>query len=366
MKVPYIDLASQWSDVRDEVLPLVDEVLSTGKYLEHEFVEQLEIDLAAFLGLKHVVLVNSGTDALLLALHALGVGKGDEVITVPNSFIASVAVIQHIGAIPVMVDVAEDHLIDVTKIEAAITPRTKAIMPVHLEGKVCDMTSIRAVATRHNLRVVEDAAQAFGSSFAGLMPGANSDAACFSLHPLKNLNACGDGGFIATDNSEIASRIQSLRNHGQKHRNDSEEFGVVSRFDSVQAAIVKVRLTRVKQVIEARRANAARYDLAFRESKVVLPKTNSQVFHSYHLYVVEVERRDDLKNKLLAEGIDTRIHYPNLITDQTAYVNQYKFQVNTIPNAMRQKSLILSLPIHQHLSESQIEFTASRLNDLHG
>ncbi|MBJ7293167.1 MAG: aminotransferase class I/II-fold pyridoxal phosphate-dependent enzyme, partial [Ilumatobacteraceae bacterium] len=158
MKVPYVDLASQWSDVRDEVLPLIDEVLSTGKYLEHEFVEQLEIDLAAFLGLKHVVLVNSGTDALLLALHALGVGKDDEVITVPNSFIASVAVIQHLGAIPVMVDVGADHLIDVTKIEAAITSRTKAIMPVHLEGKVCDMTAIRAIATRHNLMVVEDAA----------------------------------------------------------------------------------------------------------------------------------------------------------------------------------------------------------------
>ena len=365
MKVPYVDLASQWSDVRDEVLPLIDEVLSTGKYLEHEFVEQLEIDLAAFLGLKHVVLVNSGTDALLLALHALGVGKGDEVITVPNSFIASVAVIQHLGAVPVMVDVAEDHLIDVEKIESAITSRTKAIMPVHLEGKICDMTAIKAIATRHKLVVVEDAAQAFGSSLDGLMPGANSDAACFSLHPLKNLNACGDGGFIATDNSEVANRIQSLRNHGQKQRNDSEEFGMVSRFDSIQAAIVKVRLTRVKKVIEARRANALRYDLAFGESKVVSPVTNSRVFHSYHLYVVEVEGRDDLKNKLLAEGIDTRIHYPNLITDQTAYVNQYKFQLNTIPNAVRQKSLILSLPIHQHLSESQVEFTASRLKDLH-
>jgi len=365
MKVPYVDLASQWSDVRDEVLPLIDEVLSTGKYLEHEFVEQLEIDLAAFLGLKHVVLVNSGTDALLLALHALGVGKGDEVITVPNSFIASVAVIQHLGAVPVMVDVAADHLMDVTKIEAAITPRTKAIMPVHLEGKVCDMTAIRVIATRHNLLVVEDAAQAFGSSFDGLMPGASSDAACFSLHPLKNLNACGDGGFIATNNLEIAHRIQSFRNHGQKQRNDSEEFGVVSRFDSVQAAIVKVRLSRVKQVIEARRANAIRYDLAFRESRVVSPVTNPRVFHSYHLYVVEVERRDELRNELLAEGIDTRIHYPNLITDQTAYVNQYNSQKHGIPNATRQKSSILSLPIHQHLSESQVEFTASRLKDFH-
>ena len=361
MQVPYVDLASQWSDVRDEVLPLIDEVLSTGKYLEHEFVEQLEIDLAAFLGQRHVVLVNSGTDALLLALHALGVGKGDEVITVPNSFIASVAVIQHLGAVPVMVDVAADHLIDVTKIEAAITPRTKAIMPVHLEGKVCDMTAIRGIATRHNLLVVEDAAQAFGSSFAGLMPGKNSDAACFSLHPLKNLNACGDGGFIATDNSEIARRIKSFRNHGQKHRNDSEEFGVVSRFDSIQAAIVKVRLTRVKEVIEARRSNANIYNVALKDSQAILPIFNSNVFHSYHLYVVEIERRDEIKAKLLGEGIDTRIHYPNLIPDQTAYVNQYSLQAISIPIALRQKSMILSLPIHQHLSQDQLQFVANKL-----
>jgi dTDP-4-amino-4,6-dideoxygalactose transaminase len=264
-----------------------------------------------------------------------------------------------------MVDVAADHLIDVTKIEAAITSRTKAIMPVHLEGKMCDMTAIREIATRHNLVIVEDAAQAFGSSFAGLMPGANSEAACFSLHPLKNLNACGDGGFIATDNSEIASRIQSLRNHGQKNRNDSEEFGVVSRFDSVQAAIVKVRLTRVKQVIGIRRANALRYDIALKESRVVLPSTDFRVFHSYHLYVVEVERRDVLKSKLLSEGIDTRVHYPNLITDQTAFVNQYLSQAKNIPNAIKQKSMVLSLPIHQHLSESQVEFVASRLKALH-
>ena len=365
MKVPYIDLASQWSDIRDEVLPLIDEVLSSGKYLEHEVVEQLEIDLALFLGVKYVVLVNSGTDALLLALHALGIGKGDEVITGPNSFVASVAVIQHLGAIPVMVDVAADHLIDVTQIESAITSRTKAIMPVHLEGKMCDMNAIKSIAVRHNLVVIEDAAQAFGSSFDGSMPGTSSEAACFSLHPLKNLNACGDGGFIATDKSEIASRIRSLRSHGQKHRNNSEEFGVVSRFDSIQAVIVRARLNRVKQIIAIRRANAARYDSALQDSKIELPTTNSQVFHSYHLYVVELERRDEIKSKLLSEGIDTRVHYPNLITDQTAYINKYQLQVNQIPNALKQKSVILSLPIHQHLSEDQIMFTALRLKELY-
>jgi dTDP-4-amino-4,6-dideoxygalactose transaminase len=365
IKVPYIDLASQWNDIRLEALPLIDEVLSTGKYLEHEIVETLESDLAAYLDVKHVVLVNSGTDALVLALQALDVGSGDEVITVPNSFIASVAAIHHVGASPVMVDVSADHLIDVDQIESAITPKTKAIMPVHLEGKVCNMERIIAIARKYNLLVFEDAAQAFGSKFDEKMSGSQSDAACFSLHPLKNLNACGDGGFVATNKIAVAERIKSLRNHGQKSRNDSEEFGVVSRFDSIQAAIVKIRLKRVENVITTRRANAKIYDRAFEKSGVVTPVYDPRVFHTYHLYVVEISKRDDVKAELLNRGIDTRIHYPNLITDQTAYKERFSTHLKAIPMAMLQKSRILSLPIHHHLSEEQISWTAETLRAIH-
>lgn len=361
MKVPYVSLGSQWADIRDEAMPLIDQVLSTGMYLEHELVGSLEENLASTIGVQQTILVNSGTDALLMALLVMNIKRGDEVITVPNSFIASVAAIHHVGAHPVMVDVGADHLIDVEKIEAAITSRTKAIMPVHLEGKVCNMERIMEIASRHGLVVIEDAAQAFGSDFAQIKAGAWGDISCFSLHPLKNLNSCGDGGFIATNNTSIANRLRALRSHGQRERNNSEEFGFVSRFDSIQAAILTIRLKYVKSVIAQRRANARLYDSEFKSSRVKTPLTDSRVFHSYHLYVVEVENRDLIKEELFKAGIDTRVHYPKLITEQNAYLHKYGDIDLSIPEALVQRSRILSLPIHHHLSEEQILFVAQTL-----
>lgn len=361
MKVPYLSLDNQWSDIREEALPLIDKVLSSGKYVEHEIVETLEDELARKIGVSHVVLVNSGTDALMLGLYSLGIKKNDEVITVPNSFIASVAAIQHVGAVPKIVDVGDDHLIDVTQIESSITPRTRAIMPVHLEGKVCQMSEILEVAKHHNLLVIEDVAQAFGSKFSGKMAGSFSDASCFSLHPLKNLNACGDGGFIATNNFEVAERVKALRNHGQAERNTSKEFGFVSRFDSIQAAILHIRLKKLDQVISKRRENARFYDSAFANSAIVTPIVNKEVFHTYHTYIVEVEDRDDVKSKLSKLGVDTRIHYPNLITEQSAFINKFGSLSEKIPNAIKQKNRILSIPIHSHLKSDEIKYVAEQL-----
>jgi dTDP-4-amino-4,6-dideoxygalactose transaminase len=365
MKVPYIALGAQWSDIRDEALPLIDEVLSTGMYLEHELVGALEENLATELGVKEVILVNSGTDALLMSLLVMNVKPGDEVITVPNSFIASVAAIQHVGAKPVMVDVGVDHLIDVESIEAAITPRTKAIMPVHLEGKVCNMKRINEIASKHGLIVIEDAAQAFGSDFLNVKAGAWGDISCFSLHPLKNLNACGDGGFVGTNDAAIADRLRALRSHGQKERNNSEEFGFVSRFDSLQAAILKIRLKYVNSNIAQRRKNANLYDKEFQGSKIRLPFVDPRVFHSYHLYVVEIENRDAIKEELFNAGIDTRVHYPKLITEQNAFLNRYGSVDSRIPVALAQRDRILSLPIHHHLDEEQISFVTQVLRKLH-
>ena len=361
MKVPYLSLNQQWSDIRKEALLLIDEVLSTGKYLEHDIVSSLEVDLAAKLGMKHVVLVNSGTDALMLGLYSLGIKKNDEVITVPNSFIASVAAIQHVGAVPKMVDVGPDHLIDVSQIESAITSKTRAIMPVHLEGKVCQMSKIMDVANRHNLLIIEDVAQAFGSKFAGNMAGTFSDVSCFSLHPLKNLNACGDGGFVATNNSEVADRIKVLRNHGQAERNSSLEFGFVSRFDSIQAAILHIRLKNLDQVIAQRRENARFYDLAFKGSAVVTPIVDNEVFHTYHTYSVEMKNRDGVREKLTKQGIDTRIHYPRLISEQKAFIDKFGSISEMTPNAIRQKERILSIPIHAHLTRNELEYVAEQL-----
>ncbi len=361
MNVPYLSLNKQWSDIRSEALLLIDEVLSSGKYIEHEIVGLLELELANKLGVKHVALVNSGTDALMLGMYSLGIKKNDEVITVPNSFIASVAAIQHVGAVPKMVDVGPDHLINVKQIEAAINSKTRAIMPVHLEGKVCQMDKIVEIAKRHSLLIIEDVAQAFGSKFSGKMAGSFSDVACFSLHPLKNLNACGDGGFVATNSDEVADRIRALRNHGQYERNSSLEFGFVSRFDSIQAAILHIRLKRLDQVIAQRRENASLYDLAFNNTAIVSPIVNSDVFHTYHTYSVEVENRDKVRAKLSDIGIDTRVHYPNLIIEQKAFIDKFGDVSDEIPNAIAQKQRILSIPIHAHLKNSQIQFVADQI-----
>jgi dTDP-4-amino-4,6-dideoxygalactose transaminase len=361
MKVPYLSLNQQWGDIREEALLLIDEVLSTGKYIEHEIVGLLEIELASKLGVKHVVLVNSGTDALMLGLYSLGIKKNDEIITVPNSFIASVAAIQHVGAIPVMVDVGPDHLMDVNQIESVITSKTRAIMPVHLEGKVCNMKKIKEIAMRHDLLIVEDVAQAFGSKFSGQMAGSFSDAACFSLHPLKNLNACGDGGFVATNSIEVANRIKSLRNHGLVERNNSLEFGFVSRFDSIQAAILYIRLKKLDQVIAQRRENAGVYDLAFKNSVILTPIVSSEVFHTYHTYSIEINNRDSVRAKLSKLGIDTRIHYPNLITEQAAFIDKFGSCLEQIPNAINQKARILSIPIHAHLRADEVAYVANQI-----
>jgi dTDP-4-amino-4,6-dideoxygalactose transaminase len=362
LKVPYTNLDKQWNEIREEALPLIDQVLSSGKYLESELISELEQELANFVGCKEVILLNSGTDALMLALYGIGVRPGDEVITVPNSFIASVAAISHVGASPVIVDIGSDHLINTELIESAITKKTKAIMPVHLEGKVCDMNSIREIAQKHSLNVIEDAAQAFGSRLDGVNVGSLSDITCFSLHPLKNLNACGDSGFIALNDSSIAGKIRTFRNHGQIKRNDSNVFGIVSRFDSIQAAILSVRLKNIKRVIEKKRVNAATYNNLLEKGGIKTPKVQSNVFHSYHLYVIEVDNRDKIARELLKIGIETKVHYPLLITDQEAYISKFKSYIT--PVAHYQKNRILSLPIHTDLTQEDLIFVSNKLLEL--
>ena len=362
MQVPYVDLGAQWEDIRKEVLSEIDAVLKSGQYLDHPIIEKLEERLSVELGIARCVCVNSGTDALLLALHVLGIGKGDEVITVPNSFVASVAAIEHIGATTRFADVGPDHLIDVDSVESMIGPRTAAIMPVHLEGKVCNLTRLRRICDKHGLKLIEDAAQAIGASSDGVVPSQLSDIACFSLHPLKNLNGCGDGGFVSSGDATILNRIKALRNHGQKQRNLTEEFGYVSRMDSLQAAVISYRLTRLHGVIARRRHLADVYRRSLSYSKETQqPILCTNVFHTYHLYVVEVPRRNFVAQVLANAGIETRIHYPRLISEQPAFVAKYGEISSQTPNALKQCKQILSLPIHQHLSDRQVEYVAEVL-----
>lgn len=362
--IPYIDLGKQWSDIRSIALTEIDKVLSSGKYLEHEVIERLEHRLQNYLQVEHVVTVNSGTDALLMSLKAMGIEPKDEVITVPNSFIASVAAIEHVGARTVFVDVGDDHLLNVEKVRELISPKTRAIMPVHLEGKMCDMLSLKKIADEYGLKIIEDAAQAFGSKYGGISPGQLSDVACFSLHPLKNLNGIGDGGFIATNDPEIASSVRLLRNHGQESRNKSSAFGFVSRLDSVQAAVLNIRLDRLDEVISKRRKLACHYDKLLKSSSVNLPLVGDGVFHTYHLYVIEVENRDEIQQGLSDVGIETKVHYPTLISNQPAFQSRTGEVEWNIPKAEYQSRRILSLPIHQYLTLDDVTIVSECLKDL--
>lgn len=360
IRVPYADLGAQWKLIRDEALDKFDQILLTGKYLEHEIITELEQDLSKKLGVRNVITMNSGTDALLIALMALGIKKGDEVITVPNSFIATAAAIAHVGASPIMVDVGQDHLIEPSKIEEKITSKTVAIMPVHLEGKVCDMEAIKAIAKKYQLAIIEDAAQSMGSKYGGQESGSFGDIACFSLHPLKNLNAIGDGGFIATNDDKYRDFAMAARNHGQSERNLSIFFGNVSRLDSIQASVISIRLKALDSTIINRRQTAQYYDSKLGSSGASIPIVSEKVFHSYHLYMIEVDNRDEVQRRLLAKGIETKIHYPRLITDQPAYVDRFG-KTQDIQVAQSQSKRILSLPIHQNLDNNQKDYLIEKL-----
>ncbi|EMO64800.1 pleiotropic regulatory protein DegT domain protein [Leptospira borgpetersenii serovar Pomona str. 200901868] len=259
INIPYINLVEQWKNEREELLPILDSVLGSGQYVGGQEVAKFEEDIAKFCGVKYAVALNSGTDALVCGLLELGIQPGDEVITPPNSFIASTASIVNIKAKPVFVDVGEDQNLDPEKLEKAITSKTKAIMPVHLTGRVAAMNEIMRIADKYSIPVIEDAAQSIGSKYDGKFSGSIGKVGCFSTHPLKNLNACGDGGFLTTNDEKIYNSVSRIRNHGLVDRNTVGEFGFVTRMDTVQAAILNFRLMRLPQVIEKRRQNAQLY-----------------------------------------------------------------------------------------------------------
>jgi dTDP-4-amino-4,6-dideoxygalactose transaminase len=360
--IPYVDLGSQYAEERGELLDIIDRTMAAGQFIGGKPIELLEQELAAYHGVKHVLALNSGTDALYLGLVAMGIGAGDEVITPPNSFVASTAVVVQAGARPVFVDVLDDQNIDPAKIEAAITPRTKAIMPVHLTGRVADMGPIMEIARRHDLKVIEDAAQAIGSRYRDQLAGTFGDIGCFSAHPLKNLNAAGDGGFAATNNDDYAETIRLMRNHGLADRNTVTRFGQVSRMDTLQAAILRYRFPRLETIIERRRANAARYGQLLDPALVYTPPDRNHEFNTYHTYVVQVDHRDALQKHLGERGIGTAIHYPIPIHLQPAsgYLGH---KAGDFPECERQAQRILTLPVRPDLTTDQISRIAGTVND---
>lgn len=360
-QVPYVDLAAQWQHEKNRLLPIIEKVLASGRYILGHDVEVFEKSIADLVGTRHCVAVNSGTDALMIALAAVGVRAGDEVVTPPNSFVASTAAIVHLGARPAFVDVLPDQNMDPAAIEAAITPRTRAIMPVHLTGRVCRMDQISAVADGHGIPIVEDAAQSIGSRYLGRSSGSWGAVGCFSAHPLKNLPAIGDGGYLTTDSDEIAEFARLYRNHGLVDRTKVLRFGTVSRMDSLKAAVLNFRLALLDDVIRARRATAETYREQLLDVPLVLPTDLSGEFNSYHTFVIQSARRDELREFMRGRGVGTSIHYPTPIHLQPASAF-LGYGRGSFPVTEMQSESILSLPIHQHLDDADVAHVIECIN----
>jgi len=360
MDISYIALKSQWKDERDDLLPIIDRVMSSGKFVLEEECEKFEQSVAKLCGVKYVAALNSGTDALMFAMLSSGIRKGDEVITPSNSFIASTSSIVHIGAKPVFIDVLTNQNLDFSKIEELITKKTRAIMPVHLSGRACDMDPILEIAKKYDLLVIEDAAQSIGSRYKGIPTGSLGDIGCFSTHPLKNLNACGDGGFITTNDENIYNQIKILRNHGKKSQFLVSQFGLVSRMDNLQAAILNYRLGKIESINNKRRSNAKEY-IDRLNKDIFIPLDHDDLFNTYHSFVIQTKNRNKLKEHLSSKGIKTAIHYPIPIHLQKASAG-LGYSMGDLPVTEKQCDEILSLPIHQYLSKDDLSAVINEIN----
>lgn len=365
VSVPYVDIARQHAPLKAELLEAVGRVIDHGTFVLGPEVEQFERELAAVVRTPHAVGLNSGTDALVLGLRALGIGPGDEVITAPNSFVASASAIALVGATPVFADVGDDYLLDPDAVEAAVTPRTRALLPVHLTGRPCDMTRLSAIAARHGLAIVEDCAQAILAEFAGRPVGSWGACGCFSLHPLKTLNAIGDGGVLTTGDAALADQVRILRNIGLRSREDCVVWSGNSRLDTVQAAVLLVKLRYLKAWTERRRANAAYYRRALRDvAEVRVPDDRPDEYAVYHTLVVQADRRDALRAFLAARGIGTAVHYPTPIHEMKAAAGLGHAR-GAFPRAEAQAARIVSLPVFPELTESEIDAVVTAIREFY-
>ena len=362
MRIPFVDLKQQYHEIKAELQQAIEGVLEGGRFVGGEEVECFEEEFARYCGVRFAVGVGSGTEALHLALLACGVGKGHEVITVPNTFIATAEAITLAGATPVFVDIdPKTYTIDTAQIEGAITERTKAIIPVHLYGQPAHMESILAIAERTKLLVIEDAAQAHGAVYEGKKVGGLGMAACFSFYPTKNLGAYGDGGAVVTDDEEIAQRVMMLRDHGSRRKYRHEIEGMNSRLDTVQAAILRVKLCHVDQWNQQRRERASLYDALLKDAQgVVCPAVRAGSYHVYHLYVIRTTERDRLREHLESKGILTGIHYPVPLHLQPAY-GYLGIGEGTYPVTERAATEILSLPMCPELGQREVEAVAQEI-----
>ena len=346
------DLKKEYISIREELNRNIQKVFNSGFYVLGEEVRKFEEDFSKYTGTNYTVGVNSGSDALFLALKSIGVGKGDEVITVSHTFISTVDAISRNGAKPVFVDINPDtYCMDVSKIEEKITEKTKAILPVHLYGHPADMDPICKLKEEYGLYVIEDACQAHGAEYNGKKAGSMGDIGCFSFYPTKNLGAYGDGGAVVTDNEEIKEKLIQMRNYGQSEKYHHDFVGVNSRLDELQAVILQTKLKYLDGWIERRRKNAKIYTEVLQDSDVILPVEKEFAKHAYHLYVIRSKNRYNLKNKLLQNDIHAQIHYPIPVHKQKAYLNFNDSKLETTDQIC---SEILSLPLHPWMDCEEI------------
>jgi len=352
MTVPFLDLKAQYQTIKDEVRPAIDRVLENCAFVLGDEVAAFEREFASYAGTTHAVALNSGTSALHLALLAAQIGPGDEVISVPFTFVATTAAICYAGARAVFVDIdPTTFTMDVRKLEDAITPRTKAILPVHLYGQAADMDPILNVARRHKLVVIEDAAQAHGATYKGRPVGSLGDMACFSFYPGKNLGAYGEGGIVTTNNPDYARTIAMLRDWGQDRKYHHVLPGYNYRLEGIQGAVLRVKLRHLEAWTEGRRARAARYNRLLAPTGIRTPEAAPDRRHVYHVYAIRVGTRDQFQKALHEKGIQTGIHYPIPVHLQPAYAN-LGYKQGEFPETEAAAAEVLSLPMYAELTDT--------------
>jgi dTDP-4-amino-4,6-dideoxygalactose transaminase len=364
VNIPLVDLKAQYAGIKPEIDAAIERVVNNTSFIMGKEVSEFEKEFASYVGAQAAVGVASGTAALHLSLLACGVGPGDEVITTAHTFMATSEPISQTGAKPVFVDIDPDtYNIDASLVEQAITPRTKAIIPVHLYGQPAQLEELLEVARRHNLSLIEDAAQAHGAEYKGRRCGSIGDLACFSFYPGKNLGAYGDAGAVTGNNDELLARVRKLRDHGRTSKYEHDEIGFGERLDGLQAAILGAKLPHLEDWTEARRSNAKLYNELLADCDVVTPFEMEEARHVYHLYVIRTPRRDKVLAHLKSKGIDAGIHYPVPLHRQPAYLKQGYGDLS-LPVTEQAAAEVLSLPLFPELTYEQIAYIAEAVKEV--
>lgn len=365
MQIPFVDLYKQYRNIKPEIDTAIKNVIRDTAFIRGKYVQQFEQDFQKIYKMPHCVSLANGTDAIYIALKMMGIGEGDEVITAANSWISSSETISQAGARPVFCDVDEYFTIDTKKLESLITPRTKAIIPVHLYGQAADMDTILNLCKKHKLRCIEDTAQAQFTDYQGKYAGSMGDVGTFSYYPGKNLGAYGDAGAALTNDFELAQKIRMYANHGSLVKHQHQIEGINSRLDGLQAAILSVKLKYILKWTEQRRQNAQYYDsILSNVAEIQTPRVRPNTKHSYHLYVIQAKDRDGLEAHLKAAGVDTVRNYPVILP----LVEAYKYLGQTaedFPSAYKKQQEILSIPMFPEITERQMDYVASKIKQFY-